>query len=98
MPWPPAALEAAGAQALDLLARLRPRRVLVGCNAAASPDRGTERFLREVAALSSECRLWLQGGGATAESRSRWHAWLADTGLGRIEASDEPLGALRGWT
>jgi hypothetical protein len=83
---------------LDLLARLRPRRVLVGCNAAASPDRGTERFLREVAALSAECRLWLQGSGATPEARSRWHAWLADAGLERIEASDEARGALRGWT
>jgi hypothetical protein len=111
LPWPPAALDAAGAQALrvdgsagarrealDLLARLRPRRVLVGCNAAASPDRGTERFLREVAALSAECRLWLQGSGATPEARSRWHAWLADAGLERIEASDEARGALRGWT
>ncbi|MDR6539510.1 DUF2868 domain-containing protein [Variovorax soli] len=111
LPWPPAALDAAGAQtlrtdgsasgrreALDLLARLRPRRVLVGCNAAATPDRGTERFLREVAALSTECRLWLQGGGATPEARNRWHAWLADAGLERIEASDEPQDALRGWT
>jgi hypothetical protein len=110
LPWPPAALDAAGAQALridgsagarrealDLLARLRPRRVLVGCNAAASPHRGTERLLREVAALSSECRLWLQGSGATPEARSRWHAWLADAGLERIEASDEARGALRGW-
>ena len=62
--------------------------MLVGCNAAASPDRGTERFLREVAALSSECRLWLQGGGATTESRSRWHAWLADAGLGELGPID----------
>jgi hypothetical protein len=54
--------------------------------------------LREVAALSSECRLWLQGGADTPEARSRWHAWLADAGLGRIEASDESRGALRGWT
>lgn len=111
LPWPPAALDAAGAQALridgsanarrealDLLSRLRPRRVLVGCNAAASPDRGTERFLREVASLCTECRLWLLGGAATSEARARWHAWLVDAGLERIEASDEAGGALRGWT
>jgi hypothetical protein len=109
LPWPPAALDAAGArtlrvdgsasarrEALDLLARLRPRRLLVGCNAAATPDRGTERFLRELASLSHECRLWLLGEGP-AEARARWHAWLAETGLGRFEASDEAAGALRGW-
>ncbi|CAN7380708.1 DUF2868 domain-containing protein [Variovorax sp. LjRoot84] len=109
LPWPPAALAAAGAQVLridgsasarrellDTLARLRPRRVLVGCNAASSPDRGTERFLREVASLSSECRLWLLGGDAQA-TRQRWHAWLADAGLEGIVASDAPEAALRGW-
>ncbi|MBT2299057.1 DUF2868 domain-containing protein [Variovorax paradoxus] len=110
LPWPPAALDAAGAQVLridgsagarrellDTLARLRPRRVLVGCNAASSPDRGTERFLREVASLSSECRLWLLGGH-TQETRQRWHAWLADAGLQGIAASDAPETALHGWT
>ncbi|OUM02871.1 DUF2868 domain-containing protein [Variovorax sp. JS1663] len=110
LPWPPAALDAAGArtlrvdgsagarrEALDLLAQLRPRRLLVGCNAATSPDRGTERFLRELASLSSECRLWLLGSGASQEARDRWHAWLAETGLDRFEASDEAANALRGW-
>lgn len=109
LPWPPAALEAAGAQVLrvdgsasarhhllDTLARVRPRRVLVGCNAASSPDRGTERFLREVASLSSECRLWLLDG-RVQETRDRWHAWLSAVGLERIAASDTPEAALRGW-
>ncbi|MBT2326598.1 DUF2868 domain-containing protein [Variovorax paradoxus] len=110
LPWPPAALDAALAQVLridgsaparrellDALARLRPRRVLVGCNAAASPDRGTERFLREVASFSSECRLWLLGGRGQ-ETRDRWHAWLSDAGLEGIAASDTPEAALQGWT
>ncbi|RZL88241.1 MAG: DUF2868 domain-containing protein [Variovorax sp.] len=110
LPWPPAALHEPTAQVLridgsagarrellDTLARLRPRRVLVGCNAASSPDRGTERFLREVAALSSECRLWLLGGQATPETRQRWHDWLAAAGLERIRAGDTPEAALHGW-
>jgi len=110
LPWPPAALDATRAQVLridgsagarrellDTLARLRPRRVLVGCNAASSPDRGTERFLREVASLSSECRLWLLGDHATPETRQRWHAWLAGAGLESIAASDTTEAALRGW-
>jgi hypothetical protein len=109
LPWPPPGLDAAAAQVLridgsagarrdllDTLARVRPRRVLVGCNAASSPDRGTERFLREVAALSSECRLWLVDG-QVQETRERWHAWLTAAGLERIAASDTPEAALRGW-
>ena len=83
---------------LDTLARLRPRRVLVGCNAASSPDRGTERFLREVISLSGECRLWLLGAATAEASRQRWHAWLADAGLQGIVAGDAPEAALRGWT
>ncbi|WP_345537468.1 DUF2868 domain-containing protein [Variovorax defluvii] len=110
IPWPPAAVDAAGARslrvdgsagarrdALDALARLRPQRLLVACHASTSPDRGTERFLRELASLSSECRLWLLGD-ASQEARNRWRAWLAETRLSRFEACDEAAGALRGWT
>ena len=111
LPWPPAALDMRGARAmridgsagarrqlLDLLAQLRPRRVLVGCHAASSPDRGTERFLREVLALCGECRLWLFGMAADDDTRRRWHTWLADSRLDGIRAGDalEPL--LQGWT
>ncbi|CAN5522378.1 DUF2868 domain-containing protein [soil metagenome] len=82
---------------LDRLANWRPRRVLVACRAASSPDRGTERFLRDVLALCGECRLWLldtddagtRPSTAAAEAASQhgqalqvWHAWLSDTGLG----------------
>jgi hypothetical protein len=110
LPWPPAALDMRGARAvrvdgsagarhqlLDLLAQLRPRRVLVGCHAASSPDRGTERFLREVMALCGECRLWLFGASADDDARQRWHTWLADGRLEGIRAGDalEPL--LQGW-
>lgn len=110
LPWPPPGLDAAAAQLLridgsanarrdllDTLARVRPRRVLVGCNAASTPDRGTERFLREVASLSSECRLWLLDG-QMQETRERWRAWLSAAGLGRIAASDTAEAALQGWT
>lgn len=100
-PWPPAALPAGAATQvqridgsaparralLDQLAHARPRTVLLVCHAASSPDRGTERFLREVLAHCGECRLWLAdapGAGAT----QRWLDWLRDTGLERIAASD----------
>lgn len=110
LPWPPAALDMRGAQAmridgsagaireaLDALARLRPRRVLVGCHAASSPDRGTERFLREVMSVSGQCRLWVFGAATDDAARQRWQAWLADAGLDGLHSGDalEPL--LHGW-
>jgi hypothetical protein len=101
MPWPPAALPAdLAAQAqridgsaparralLDQLAQARPRTVLLVCHAASSPDRGTERFLREVLMHCGECRLWLADAPSTAAAQ-RWLDWLQDTGLERITASD----------
>ena len=109
--WPPVTLDGANAtvlrvdgsagarrELLDTLMRTRPRRVLVGCSAASSPDRGTERFLREVASRSGECRLWLLGGATTDEgARQRWLTWLAEVGLDSIPAVDTPAAALRGW-
>lgn len=113
-PWPPPDAEfvhsralrvdgSAGAQRelLDLLARTRPRQLLIGCRAAASPDRGTERFLRDVAALAGQCRLRLIGAaaepgsaGADAPAHSRWQTWLADTGLAALLVEDRPAALL----
>ncbi|REN19806.1 DUF2868 domain-containing protein, partial [Mycobacterium tuberculosis] len=61
--------------------------VLLVCHAASSPDRGTERFLREVLMHCGECRLWLADAPSTAAAQ-RWLDWLQDTGLERITASD----------
>ena len=100
MPWPPSALPAAALQVqridgsassrralLDQLARVHPRTVLLVCHAASSPDRGTERFLREVLAHCGECRLWL-ADAPNAGATQRWLDWLHGTGLQRIAASD----------
>ncbi|MFE8644362.1 DUF2868 domain-containing protein [Sphingomonas sp. NCPPB 2930] len=102
-PWPPAGLPP-GAEAsavdgsaaqrsalLDRLALLRPRRVLVACDASASPDRGTERFLRAVAGHCGTLRLWLVPPADTDPARSaaaarRWQAWLKDCGLVQVTA------------
>ncbi len=107
--WPPPALEAAHAQVLrtdgsarsrrellDRLARIRPRRLLVGCHAASTPDRGTERFLRELMSHCGECRLWLLGTSDEA-ARQRWLAWLADSGLGELASAAAPDAAPREW-
>lgn len=103
-PWPPAPMpdsavlveRIAGSaaereQLLRRLAGLRPRWLVLACAAAASPDRGTERFLRELLALAGECRLWLASPAAlphveSADGSARWQRWLADVGLDTLRA------------
>jgi len=101
MPWPPTALPAgiatqvqridgsapARRALLDQLAHVHPRTVLLVCHAASSPDRGTERFLRELLAHCGECRIWL-ADAPHAGATQRWLDWLRDTGLERVTASD----------
>ena len=69
----------------------------IGCRAAASPDRGTERFLREVMALCGECRLWLLGAPDDSAARARWQAWLTDAGLDALGAAEAPEAVMHGW-
>ncbi|CAN5831125.1 DUF2868 domain-containing protein [soil metagenome] len=90
-PWPPGLAVPAAAhhvridggatQRGELLAALtaaRPARVIVVCNGASSPDRGAERFVREVQSRCGECRLWLWGVSATP---ARWRDWTAELGI-----------------
>ena len=87
---------------LDTAARLRPRAALLACRAAASPDRGTERLLRELLAHCGDCRLWLvrdvDAPASSADAAAaRWRRWLADCRLARITAHDTLADALTGW-
>lgn len=102
LPWPPQPLpraaslvrridgSAAERQALlQALMHVRPRVLVFACHAASSPDRGTERLLREVLPLCGECRIWLAAapGAAHAEpGAARWQRWLSDTGLAEVFA------------
>jgi hypothetical protein len=56
---------------------------LIVCSAASSPDRGAERFLRQVCAEATGCALLPLGGdGAGANNKpQRWADWLAATDL-----------------
>jgi hypothetical protein len=108
-PWPPAGLPGAATvlridgsangrrELLDMAARLRPHALLLTCRAAASPDRGTERLLRELLSHCGECRLWLVGDGspADAQARQRWRRWLGDHGLDVIAAHGDLATALQ---
>ncbi len=106
-PWPPAGMPVSanpvlrvdgGApqrrELLDNAARLRPRILLMVCHAASSPDRGTERLLRELLGHCGEIRLCLLGSEEAA--RQRWRRWLVDVGLERIAACDDSLPSLWG--
>ena len=85
VPWPlptdsgAPPLRVSGSQAerqgaLQQLAATRPQSLLLLVHGAASPDRGTARFVRQAAALARRAALWPVGedesGGA------RWHEWL----------------------
>lgn len=65
---------------LAALAQLRPQALVLVCNAAATPDRGTERFLREACRHAQHCALWLasdpSSDSAAPPRRWRWHDWL----------------------
>ena len=108
--WPPAALVPAAQyleriagsmderrSALDALAQLRPRALVVVCNAAATPDRGTERFLREACSHAGCCALWLAdppAGCGQPPNRARWRHWLDAAGLQAIDTFAQPADAL----
>jgi hypothetical protein len=69
------------------------------CHGASSPDRGTERFLREVLAHCGECRLWLASAAKDTpdtNASQRWIDWLQGTGLARIAATPRLEDALQG--
>jgi hypothetical protein len=109
-PWPPQPLPAsasvvqriAGSAAerqalLQTLAQTRPRALVLACNAIASPDRGTERLLRELLPLCGVCRLWLaqptpidagnpddEASQAVSPGAQRWRRWLDSLGLADI--------------
>lgn len=105
--WPPAsapdALEVlprvdgsmAQRQALmDTLARRGPRLLVLAVNASASPDRGTERLLRELLPLVGTARLWplpCSPNADPAQGTARWQGWLDDTGLERVECVSDPV-------
>ncbi|MDQ8000054.1 MAG: DUF2868 domain-containing protein [Pseudomonadota bacterium] len=108
LPWPPQPLPRAASlvrridgsaaerqELLQALMHVRPRVLLLACHAASSPDRGTERLLREALPLCGECRLWLaalpggEGGGPPSDEApgaARWRQWLSATGLAEVHA------------
>ena len=67
-------------QLLTALASTPPAKAVILCSAAASPDRGAERFLRQVCAEVAACALVpLPSPDPASDKPERWAAWLAAT-------------------
>jgi hypothetical protein len=96
LPWPPPELAAAADQVhtisgtmgerLNLLTALAAAPgvdALIVCSAASSPDRGAERFLRQVCAEAASCALLPLGSdeAGTDNKPQRWADWLGTTEL-----------------
>ncbi|AOW14645.1 hypothetical protein LPB72_05290 [Hydrogenophaga crassostreae] len=93
--WPPTALAGVADQThaitgtmterlqlLTALASAPPAKALILCSAATSPDRGAERFLRQVCAEVASCALLpVASRDPQNDKPERWAAWLAATGL-----------------
>jgi hypothetical protein len=105
--WPPAALAAAADQThaisgtmterlqlLTALASAPPAKALILCSAAASPDRGAERFLRQVCAEVASCALLtLASKDPQLDRPERWANWLATTDLKAVSLCQTPEAA-----
>lgn len=106
--WPPHPLAGAAAlvkridgsvparqAVLDDLTQLRPQALVLVCNAASTPDRGTERFLREACSHAQHCALWLAAppAGRGAARPERWRHWLDALHLPDVASFDEPTQA-----
>lgn len=78
---------------LDRLGNLRPRMLLVACHAVSTPDRGTERFLREAARHAAHVALLLVAAGHE-HGAQRWQAWLSQAGLDSIGCFTDTAAAL----
>jgi hypothetical protein len=96
LPWPPPELAAAADQVhtisgtmgerLNLLTALAAApgvEALVVCSAASSPDRGAERFLRQVCAEAASCALLPLGSdeAGAGNKPQRWADWLGAADL-----------------
>jgi hypothetical protein len=71
---------------LEQLKLVNPHRLLIVCNRDASPDRATERFIREVSKCSDESAVLLVTSSAQNSSLSadRWLDWLQPIGLNKV--------------
>lgn len=84
-------------RAIDRLVREPAARAVVVCHGASSPDRGTARFLRDVAARVGAMALLLVVPAAGAPARTAvWTAWLQDGGFGALPVFEQPAAA-RAW-
>ena len=81
---------------LDRIAQTQPQRLLLVCHAPATPDRGTERFLRGALSWGAQGGLLLVGAAADAPPVRRWQDWLGRVELDRVAVFSDGEAA-RAW-
>lgn len=106
-PWPPfdppasaqaQRIDGSQGERADVLQRLAAapaHRLLVACHAPSSPDRGTERFLREASSLSHASAVLL-GQARSEADHTRWREWLQRTGQAQLAVLTDRAAA-RDW-
>ncbi|KQP23112.1 DUF2868 domain-containing protein [Pseudorhodoferax sp. Leaf267] len=80
------------AAVLQALAAAPPHKLLIACHAPSSPDRGTERFVREACGLAGACGLLLLGARQEADA-ARWRDWLQRGTLAKVQLHTEAQAA-----
>lgn len=75
---------------IERLTTLRPARIVMVCAASASPDRGTERWIRAALPTTGALSLHLIGADPGGAGRRRWSAWLQTSGLEVVRLLPEP--------
>lgn len=75
--------------ALSALAAQRPQSLLIVVHAAASPDRGSARFVREAAACAQRTALLLHGAADAERGAQRWRQWAQAEGLAALALLDD---------
>lgn len=89
---------AARQRVLDRLAREPASKLVIACNGAASPDRGTARFLRDAVAHAGDAALLLiEPGAGRAVNVHQWSSWAQACGFGDMPLFTS-LSAAGAWT
>lgn len=73
-----------------------PPRLLVACDVRLTPDRGSLRFLGELAAQAASCGIWLLAGEQVGDAsrRQHWRTALLETGFAPDDVVEDQSAAL----
>ena len=77
-------------QLLSTLARTKPTRLVIACDARHTPDRGTLRIIADLAGLSKKTLLWLRQSQDVASHAEAWRVQLQQLPGIELLATQDP--------